>query len=342
MMQKVRLNRRPDVAVVGGGYAGLMAAARLAVGGRSVVIVDPKPVFVHRLKLHRRLAGKALATLPWSTVLPRGVERLAGRAIGWQEGTLVVQTPEEERSLRPRRLLLATGSRTRQIWDDPLVVDLDDLDAAKALAGRPRVVVAGGGATGIETASALAWSGRQVTLVADGFPGLAQAATTLLVQGLHRRGVQLVEDRLADVGDGAAHRENGAPIPCDAVVPCLGFVPAPTAARWGLPTDERGRVIASSSLQITSDTYAAGDAVAVRGMPWVGSGAATAMPLGAHAAASLLADLAGEAPPSFRFGWTVKNLDLCGGRGVLQRLEPDGTPTAEAASGLGPVATKAL
>ena len=37
--------REPDVAIVGGGYAGLMAAGRLIIGGRSVLLIDPKPRF---------------------------------------------------------------------------------------------------------------------------------------------------------------------------------------------------------------------------------------------------------------------------------------------------------
>lgn len=340
MIQNTQRSVRPDVAIVGGGYAGLMAAGRLVIGGRSVVVIDPKPYFVDRLELHRRLAGRAAATRAWSRVMPPGVARLEGRAVSWQNGTLVVQTPEGNTPLHPRRVLLATGSRSRQPWRDPLVVDLESLGAAKVIADRKRIVVVGGGATGVEAAAALAWSGRQVTLVAQEFPGMSKAGADLLRVTLTRRGITLIADRVHNVGDGAAHLASGDHVPCDAVLPCLGFAPSPLAREWGLPTDRHGRVLASPSLKVAPDTYAAGDALTLPSMPWLNSGCASAMPMGAHAAASILADLAGEPPPPFRYGWVAKTIDLSGRRGVLQRLDPDGTPT-RAVAGVGPAVFKA-
>ena len=332
---------RPDVAVVGGGYAGLMAAGRLAIGGRSVVLIDPKPHFVHRLELHRRLAGKATATRAWSRVLPRGVERLEGRATAWQDGVLGIRTRRGVRELRPRRVVITTGSRSRNPWREPLVVDLEHLDAARALVDRDRVVVVGGGATGVETAVALARSGHRVTLAAEAFTGVSDAGSDSLRDALTRIGVTLVRYTVNEVGEGAAYPAAGSPIPCDAVVPCIGFAPSPSARALGLPTDERGRVPVSASLEVAPHTYAAGDTVCVPSMPWLGGGAALAMPQGAHVAASILADLAGEPPPPFRFGWESKNFDLGGARGVLQLLESDGTPGL-AVVGIRPAVAKAL
>ena len=333
---------KPDVAVIGGGYAGLIAASRVVRGGRSVILVDPKPMFVHRLKLHRRLAGYEAATLPWSTVLPHGVERIEGRALAWDGGTLAVQTGDGELHLRPRRVLLATGSRSRRLDPNPLVVDLEDPGAPANLAGRHCVVVAGGGATGLETAFALAASGREVTLLANGFPGWSHVAQDRIRQLLQQRGIRHVQGWLGEIGDDAVHVRDGGPLPCDAVVPCLGFTTSPVARDWGLPTDAAGRVRVSSTLRVDDVTYAAGDAVTMPSMPWLRGGAASAMPLGAHAAACVLADLAGEEPRPFRFGWTMKALDLVGWRALLQRLEPDGTPTHTATLGAGPMAYKSV
>lgn len=332
---------KPDVAIVGGGYAGLMAAGRLAIAGRSVVVVDPKPRFVDRLALHRRLAGRTSATRAWSQVMPRGADRLEGRATSWTDGTLVVQTASGTRALHPQRILIATGSRSVQPWSSPLVVDLENLGAAASLADRQRIVVVGGGATGIEVSTALAWAGRQVTLVADGLPGLSPEGASLLRGGLTRRGVTLVEDRVREVGSDAVLLESGPPVACDAVVPCLGFAPSPLAKAWGLPTDERGRVVASPTLQVAPGVYAAGDALTLPSMPWVTTGCLTAIPLGAHAAASIIADLRGDAAPLFRYAWTARTFDMSGRHAVLQRLEPDGTPT-RATAGLAAAGRKAV
>ena len=47
------------VVVVGAGYAGLLAAARLAGRpGIAVTIVDPSPVFRERIRLHQWASGQ--------------------------------------------------------------------------------------------------------------------------------------------------------------------------------------------------------------------------------------------------------------------------------------------
>lgn len=334
-------NAAPDVAVIGGGYAGILAAARLILGGRSVVLVDPKPRFVHRLQLHRSLSGRVDPSLAWSRVLPRGVQLLQGRAIAWRGGSLEVRTDEGTRELRPRRVLIATGSRSRRPWRGSLVIDIEDLEAGRVLANRTRVVVVGGGATGVEAAAALVRSGRRVTLVAREFPGLGPQGSELLRAALTRLGVVLVEDRVREVGEGAVYLREGKALACDAVLPCIGFVPSASARQLGLPTDEHGWLRASPSLQVAPNTYAAGDALTLASMPWLSTGAASAMPMGAHAAASILADLAGEEPAPFCFGWTQKTFDLGGARALMQRLEPDGSP-GRAVAGVGAAAFKSL
>lgn len=55
------MTRHPQhkVLILGGGYAGLMAASRLARGGSpaEVTLIDAKPSFVQRIRLHEVLAG---------------------------------------------------------------------------------------------------------------------------------------------------------------------------------------------------------------------------------------------------------------------------------------------
>lgn len=54
---------RTEVVVIGGGYAGVLAANRLT--GRddvAVTLVNPRPTFVERLRLHQLVAGSDDAT----------------------------------------------------------------------------------------------------------------------------------------------------------------------------------------------------------------------------------------------------------------------------------------
>lgn len=69
-----------DIVVVGGGYAGVMAADRLArKAPRSVriTLIDPNPSFTERIRLHRVAAGlRDSASVPWDEVLHPRVDRL--------------------------------------------------------------------------------------------------------------------------------------------------------------------------------------------------------------------------------------------------------------------------
>ena len=49
---------KANVVVLGGGYAGVAAARRLARGGARVTLVDRKPRFVERIRLHQVAAGQ--------------------------------------------------------------------------------------------------------------------------------------------------------------------------------------------------------------------------------------------------------------------------------------------
>ncbi len=62
------------VVIVGAGYAGLLAAARLAGRpGLAVTIVDPSPVFRERIRLHQRATGQRPPQRPLGELIASGV-----------------------------------------------------------------------------------------------------------------------------------------------------------------------------------------------------------------------------------------------------------------------------
>lgn len=84
------------VVVIGAGYAGVMAANRLAAAGRSdvgVTVVNPRPDFVERVRLHEHAAGATHAVRPLSGLLHRDVrlrvatvETIAERSVRLDDG----------------------------------------------------------------------------------------------------------------------------------------------------------------------------------------------------------------------------------------------------------------
>ena len=69
------------VVVIGGGYAGVMAANRLQGSGKAeVALVNPRPRFVERIRLHQLAVGNDDAVEEYSTILNPDVELVIGAA----------------------------------------------------------------------------------------------------------------------------------------------------------------------------------------------------------------------------------------------------------------------
>ncbi|MDQ2624126.1 MAG: FAD-dependent oxidoreductase [Actinomycetota bacterium] len=167
--------------VLGGGYAGIMAANRLAARGAPVRLVTTRPWFVERIRLHTVASGaRTDARVPLEEVLDGRVEVEVGTAarIGHDAVEL-----ESGASVPFDTLVFAVGSGATGGSRAFRVTEEAQADRLRAeLESRPdaRVTVAGAGLTGIELAAYVARGtvelgrvdGRYLsTEVAGGFTG---------------------------------------------------------------------------------------------------------------------------------------------------------------------------
>ncbi|WP_433578365.1 FAD-dependent oxidoreductase [Nocardia brasiliensis] len=96
-------SKQAKVVVLGGGYAGVAAATRLARANTAVTLVNPRAEFVERIRLHQYVAGNHAAVSPMRNHLPETVEFRHDTA-----GVIDAQARRVELSARP----VCSSSRT--------------------------------------------------------------------------------------------------------------------------------------------------------------------------------------------------------------------------------------
>ena len=74
--------QRTQIVVIGGGYAGTLAANHLRLNADTVdiTVINPRPLFVERIRLHQLVAGSGSAAVDYGTVLGEGVRLLVDNA----------------------------------------------------------------------------------------------------------------------------------------------------------------------------------------------------------------------------------------------------------------------
>ena len=336
--------QRTHVVVVGGGYAGTLAANHLRQRSDiDITLINSRPVFVERIRLHQLVAGTGAATADYGTLLGDGIR-------------LIVDTVDHI-EVAARRILLnsgaelsydyliyavgSTGAISTMAPEVPgsaeFAHSVADLESAQRLryaiadlpAGAP-VTVVGGGLTGIETASELAGRGRPVTLVCGGIlgPSLSSRGRRSVAKRLRKLGVNVLESVAASqVRWDAVVLTDGAVLPSAATVWTAGFAVPDLAARSGLHTDAMGRLLTDETLTSVDDEriVAAGDAAAPSGQP-LRMSCQAAGPLGAQAANTVLSRIAGNPPAPLNQAFVGQCISLGRAHGTVQLARTDDTP----------------
>lgn len=343
------MNGNVEVVVVGGGYGGVTAANRLARhDGVSVTLVNPRPEFVSRIRLHQLVAGSDDAVEGFGEVLGGNIRLVVDTATR-------IDAAERRVSLAGGGLLpydhlvYAVGSGA----SDPRVPgaaefahSVSDLEGAQrlrsALAATPAtapVTVVGAGPTGLETAAELAEAGRRVTLVCGRVlgPSLHARVRRPVARRLAELGVTVLEGprtSVTEVTQDAVRLDDGRELPSAVTIWTAGFRVPDLAARSGLRTDTEGRLLTDTTLTSVDDEHivAAGDAGVMPDHPFRMSCQA-AVQLGPAAAATILRRIAGKKPAPVRMFFAGQCLSLGRNEGVTQFSYPNDRVNALSISG---------
>jgi NADH:ubiquinone reductase (H+-translocating) len=334
-------DQRTHIVVIGGGYAGTLAANHLRLRADvEITLVNPRPVFVQRIRLHQLAAGSGTAAVDYGTLLGEDIRLIVDSAeqINSTDRTIELTSGEV---LSYDYLIYAVGStgvvpasvRGAIEFAYP-IAEFEHAerlrDALDELHPGAPVTVVGAGLTGIETASELAEQGRRVTLVCGGVlgPSLSGPGRRSVAKWLRRLGVDVLETAVVrEVRSDAVVLTDGALLPSLVTVWTAGFGVPELAARSGLRTDELGRLLTDETLTSVDDPriVAAGDAAAPSDQP-LRMSCQAAIPLGAQAANTVLSRVAGTQPAVINQAFTGQCVSIGRSYATVQLARPDDTP----------------
>ena len=334
-------NTPVKVVVIGGGYAGTTAANHLRMRADvDITLVNPRPKFVERIRLHQFVAGNYDATVDYRTLLGEGVELVVDSAERIDTAARKVELGVGH-PLDYDYVIYAVGSTGAVPAAVPGAVEfaypIAELEAAQRLRAaidelHPDVpiTVVGAGLTGIETASELAEQGRAVTLVCGGqlAPSLSEPGRRSIAKWLAKHRVAVLEDDVVtEVRRDAVVFADGAVRPSAVTIWTAGFGVPDLATASGLHTDGLGRLLTDETLTSVDDPriVAAGDCAAPSGQP-LRMSCQAAGPLGAQAADTVLSRIAGTAPAAIDQAFVGSCVSLGRHAATVQLARKDDTP----------------
>ena len=357
-----------EVVVIGGGYAGLTAAARIGetASGVSLTLIDTKPEFVERIRLHEMAGGSTPRALPYEDFMTARHGRFVqAKVMSIDPGRrrVLIETDHKGQSeVAYDTLIYAPGSYTdRQTVPgaDRHAVCLDMADGSAALYARltglartgartgGTVLIAGGGLTAIEAACEF---GERMTdlriILAPGrnfAPGtkpgdLSKAGFDHVIATLERLGVEIAAGaRIARVQPDHVDMEDGSTIAFDVCLWAAGFLVPLLAADAGIEVTQSGQIVTDETLTSVShpDILAVGDAAHV--MTEIAGkcrmSCAAGRPMGEGAARTFDARLNGARPDAFTFGYSFRCISLGREDGLIQFVDATDQPVEDVWTG---------
>jgi NADH:ubiquinone reductase (H+-translocating) len=333
------------IVILGAGYAGLTAARRLGTllrgADAEIVLVNDRTDFVERLRLHQVAAGQDLPRYELAGLLDGSGVRLRCARVETVDAKARTVIADGE-PIGYDSLVLALGSAGAPLPGDAHAWNAASPAGAMRLRGRlaraapgERVLVAGGGLTGLEVASEVAEArpDLSVALATSGGlgDGLAPGARAHLRRGLERLNIDVREGvRVARFTGEGAMTEDGSLLDAEVAIGATGFTPNPIAASSGLEVNARGQVVVDAAMRSVShpEVFAVGDAAFAMGPGGkpLRMSCSSGMPTGWLAAGHLAAAVAGRRPPTLRVRYFHQAISLGRRDAVVQFVTADDRP----------------
>ncbi|MBA0048954.1 FAD-dependent oxidoreductase [Mycobacteroides sp. LB1] len=334
------MTTQTNVIVIGGGYAGTLAANQLRANQDvTVTLVNPRPHFVERIRLHQMVAGNRGATVDYNQLLNPAIQLVVDKVTRIDAGGQKLELASG--AVLPYDYLVYAVGSTATAPNIPGAAEyafsINEFEHAQQVRARYErlapdapIVVVGAGLTGVELAGELAEAGRQVTLICGSqlVPSMGEPARRAVAKRLAKLGVEvLLPATVTRVDEHAVILSDGRELPSALTVWTAGFGVPQLAADSGLHTDALGRLITDETLVSVDDPriVAAGDAASPSGVP-LRMSCQAASPLAARAVKTVLALVDGLQPVAGGQIFVGQNVSIGRRAAVIQTSRADDTP----------------
>ncbi|MEH0928420.1 NAD(P)/FAD-dependent oxidoreductase [Micromonospora sp. CPCC 205558] len=308
------------IVVLGAGYAGAIAAGRLAKrlhpDDTEITVVNADTDFVERVRMHQVATGQDLKHRPLTDIYAgTGVDVRLARvtAVDADRRTVALTDDHGTDEITYDTLVYALGSTAADhvvpgvaehaydIAGRPSALRLRDRLAHLAAGGT--VLVVGGGLTGLEAVTEIAEArpDLDVAIAARGGLGdwLNEKAQQHLRGVCNRLGITVHEHTdVARVQATGVVTRDGREIPAQVTVWTTGFAVHPIAAATTLAVADTGQIVVDDSMRSVShpDVYAVGDAAVAEGPGGkpLRMSCASGIPMAWQAADAIAARLTGQ------------------------------------------------
>jgi NADH dehydrogenase FAD-containing subunit len=348
------------IIVLGAGYAGAIAAGRLAKRLRhedvAITLVNAEPDFVERVRMHQLATGQSLKSRPLREMFTgTGVELRIARVSGVDvdRKTVAVIDANGAEELAYDMLVYALGSgwnaqgvpgtaeHAYEIASRPGALRLRErlagLDAGQT------VVVVGGGLTGLEASAEIAEARPDLDVALAARDGLGDWLSPKGREHLRKVFGKLgitVHEHAAVTGVEADHvaAAGGNAIPAAVTVWTTGFAVHPIAKETSLQVTGTGQIVVDGTMRSVShpDVYAIGDAASAMGAgnKPLRMSCASGGPMAWQAADSIAARLTGGKLPNTSLRYFNQCISLGRKEGVIQYVTADDRAVQAVLTGL--------
>lgn len=352
------INKQKTVIIIGGGYAGLLAANRIARKTNTirVVLFNERENFIERIRLHEMVCGKNIKNIKIKNLLDFRAEFIQAKVSKINPAKQNVEYIEkfsytQKIILKYDYLLLAIGSKNKMqsipgLQKNSLsIATIDEAFEVRtnlAKLDNGHVIVIGAGLTGIESATEIAekFPHLEITLISSGIIGQGYSKTgeNHIKKIFKKLGISIIENAtVKEVQKNMLTTMNEKIVTFDLCIWTGGFQSHSLSRDSGLEINNLGQLITNECLQSRQypEIYAAGDCANVQLDSGINirMGCATALPLGAHVAKNIMRDIGGQKIIPFQFAYTFKCISLGRKNGLIQFTNQDDSPTRKNLTG---------